>query len=112
MKIDLQLSKVLLWLAAVDFGTVSHFDGVVLKIRDATMSTMLLVHNGFNNTFSIPGSYVHDDGGHVECGLRHIQSKLGIRIERHNGYIFVTQLLFFLMLQTQFIITHIKESFG
>jgi hypothetical protein len=49
------------------------------------MSSIFLVHNGFDNILSILGSYVHDNGGRVECGVRLIQSKLGIRLERHNG---------------------------
>ena len=84
MKIDLQLSKGLLWILAVDYGIVPHFVSVVLKMRNTSASTIFLVHNGSDNTLSFHGSYVHDNEGHVEFGLRLIQSKLGIRLERHK----------------------------
>ena len=48
------------------------------------MSTLFIVHNGPDNTLSIHDGYVHVSEGHVECGLRLIQSKLGIRLERRN----------------------------
>jgi hypothetical protein len=83
-KFDLQLLKGLLWIPSADFGIVPHFVSMILKIRDASMSTMLLVHNGSDNTLSIHGGYVHVNEGHVECGSRLLQSKLGIRLERHN----------------------------
>jgi hypothetical protein len=57
---------------------------VILKIRDASLSTMFLVRNGSDNTISIPVGYVHANEGHVECGLILIQSKLGMRLERQN----------------------------
>ena len=85
VKIDLQLSKDLLWILANDSCVVPHFVSVFLKIRDVSMSTIFLAHNGFDSTLSIHGSDVHDNEGRVEYGLRIIQCKPGMRLERHNG---------------------------
>jgi hypothetical protein len=49
-KIDLHLSKGLLWIQAVDHSTIPHFVSVIFKIRDAFSSTMFLVHKGADNT--------------------------------------------------------------
>ena len=43
-----------------------------------------LLHNGLDTTISIPGGYAHDNENHIECGLRVVQSLLGLRLERHN----------------------------
>ena len=75
---------VLLWILGGNFGTAPHFKSAFLKIRDASVSTMFLVHTGSDNKLSIPGSYVHGNEGHVECGLRLTHSKPVIRLERHN----------------------------
>ena len=45
---------------------------------------MFLVHNESDNTLFILGSYVHVNEGRVECGLRLVHYKLGIRLEKHN----------------------------
>ena len=45
---------------------------------------MFLVHNGSDNTISIPSGYVYDNENHVDCGLRVVQSLLGLRLERYN----------------------------
>jgi len=82
--IDLHLSKGLLWIPTVDPSTVPSFVSVIFKIRDAEQSMMLLVHNGLNNSISIPGGYVKDNENHIECGLRVVTSLLGIRLQRHN----------------------------
>jgi hypothetical protein len=82
--IDLHLSKGLLWIPTVDPSTVPSFVSVTFKIRDADQSMMLLVHNGLNNSISIPGGYVKDNENHIECGLRVVTSLLGIRLQRHN----------------------------
>ncbi len=36
---------------------------------------MFLVHNGSDNTISIPGGYAHDNENYVECGLRVVRKK-------------------------------------
>jgi hypothetical protein len=54
-KIDLHLSKGLLWIPVVDHSTMPHFVSVIFKIRDAFSRAMFLVHNGTYNTISIPG---------------------------------------------------------
>ena len=61
-----------------------HFVSVTFKIKDAFSSAMFIVHKGFDNTVSIPGGYVHNNEGHVECGLRLVQSLLRLRLEGHN----------------------------
>jgi len=57
---------------------------VIFKIRDADSSTMFLVHNGSDNTISIPGGYVYDNENYVECGMIVVKSLLGPRLERQN----------------------------
>ncbi len=74
----------LLWIPTVDPLTVPNFVSVVFKIRDADSSMMFLVHNGLDNTISIPGGYVHDNESHIECGLRVVKSLLRLRLERQN----------------------------
>ena len=43
---------------------------------------MFLVHNGLDNTISIPGVYAHDNENRIECGLRVVKSLSGLRLER------------------------------
>jgi len=57
-KIDIHLSKGLLWIPTVDHSTIPHFVSVIFKIKDTFSSTMFLVHNGTDDTISIPGGYV------------------------------------------------------
>ena len=45
---------------------------------------MCFMHTCSDNTISILGRYVCDDESRVECGLRFVQSLLGLRLERHN----------------------------
>ena len=83
-KMDLHLSKGLLWITTINPSTVPHFVSVMFKIRDAYSSTMFLVHKGSDNTISIPGGYVCCNENHIECGLRLVNSLLGLRLERQN----------------------------
>ena len=87
-KIDLDLCKGQLWIPTVALSTVPNFASVIFKIRDADSSTLFLVHNGSDNTLSIPGGYFDDDENHIECGLRVVNSLLGLRLERHNQFVF------------------------
>jgi len=82
--IESQLSKGLLWIPTIDPSSVRNFIIVMFKIRDASSSTMFLVHKGSDNTNSILGRYVFCNESHIECGLRIVESFLGIRIERQN----------------------------
>jgi hypothetical protein len=83
--IDLQLSNtVLMWIPTIDPYIMPNCVGVIFKIRYALSSTMFLVHTDSDNTFSISGGYVCDNKSHAECGLRLVQSLLGIRLERQN----------------------------
>jgi hypothetical protein len=68
-KIDLHLSKGLLWIPIVDSSIVPTFTSMIFKIRDADQSMMFLVHTGSDNAISIPGGYVNDNENHIECGL-------------------------------------------
>jgi hypothetical protein len=76
VNIELQLSKGLLWIPAVDPSTILHFVSVIFIIRDAFSSTMFLVHKGTDNTISIHGGYVYDSDNNIECGLRLVRSLL------------------------------------
>jgi hypothetical protein len=82
--IDLNLSKGLLWIPTIDPCIVPNFVSVIFKIGDADSITMFLVHNGSDNTISIPGGYVYDNENHGECELRVVKSLLGLRLERQN----------------------------
>ncbi len=80
-KIDLSLCNGLLWIPTVDSSTIPNIVCVILKIRDADQHMMFLVHNGSENAISIPGGYVNEHENHIECGLRVVNSLLGIRVE-------------------------------
>jgi len=60
----------MLWMPIVDPSTIPNFACVIFKIRDVASSKVFLVHNGSDNTISIPGGYVYNNKNHVECGLR------------------------------------------
>jgi hypothetical protein len=83
-KIYLNLSKGLLCIPTVNPSIVPNFVIMIFRIRDADSSTMFLVHNGFDNTISIPSRYVYDNENYVEYGLRVVKSLLGLRLERQN----------------------------
>ncbi len=57
-KIDLYISKGLLWIPTVELYTIPNYVSAIFKIRDAYSSTMFLIHTGFDNTILIPGGYV------------------------------------------------------
>jgi hypothetical protein len=83
-KIDLHLSKGMLWIPTIDSSNVPNFVSVMFKIRDAYSSTLFLVHKGSDYTISIPGGYVCCNENHIECGLRLVKSLLELRLERQN----------------------------
>ena len=83
-KIELHLSKDLLWIQTVYNSTIPHFVSVIFKIRDSFSNTMFLVHKEIVNTISILGGHVHDKENYIECGLRLVRSLLGLRLERQN----------------------------
>ena len=83
-KIELNLCKGLLWIPRVDALIVPNLVSVIFRIRDADSSMMFLVHNGLDNIISIAGGYAHDNENNIECGLRVVNSLLGLRLEIHN----------------------------
>jgi hypothetical protein len=70
LKLNCTYLKVCYGYSYVDPLIVPNFVSVIFKIRDANSRMMFLVHNGLDNTISIPGVYAHDNENHIECGLR------------------------------------------